>query len=103
MFAIVEMGGKQYRVAPGDVIQVEKLPVEEGAQVELEKVLFLAQDDGVKVGAPYLEGARVKAQVLRHGKGRKIIVMKFKKRKNYRRKRGHRQLFTELKITEIVV
>ncbi|RLD99648.1 MAG: 50S ribosomal protein L21 [Aquificota bacterium] len=103
MFAIVETGGKQYRVAPGDVIQVEKLPVEEGAQVELEKVLFLAQDDGVKVGAPYLEGARVKAQVLRHGKGRKIIVMKFKKRKNYRRKRGHRQLFTELKITEIVV
>ncbi|HDD53197.1 MAG: 50S ribosomal protein L21 [Aquificota bacterium] len=101
MFAIVETGGKQYRVAPGDVIQVEKLPVEEGAQVELEKVLFLAQDDGVKVGAPYLEGARVKARVLRHGKGRKIIVMKFKKRKNYRRKRGHRQLFTELKITEI--
>ena len=101
MFAIVETGGKQYRVAPGDVIQVEKLPVEEGAQVELEKVLFLARDDGVKVGAPYLEGSRVKAQVLRHGKGRKIIVMKFKKRKNYRRKRGHRQLFTELKITEI--
>ena len=101
MFAIVETGGKQYRVAPGDVIQVEKLPVEEGAQVELEKVLFLAQDDGVKVGAPYLEGARVKARVLRHGRGRKIIVMKFKKRKNYRRKRGHRQLFTELKITEI--
>ncbi|RLE00229.1 MAG: 50S ribosomal protein L21 [Aquificota bacterium] len=101
MFAIVETGGKQYRVASGDVIQVEKLPVEEGAQVELEKVLFLAQDDGVKVGAPYLEGARVKARVLRHGKGRKIIVMKFKKRKNYRRKRGHRQLFTELKITEI--
>ncbi len=101
MFAIVETGGKQYRVAPGDVIQVEKLPVEVGAQIELDRVLCLAQDDDVKVGAPCLEGVRVKAQVLRHGKGRKILVVKFKKRKNYRRKKGHRQLFTELKITEI--
>ncbi len=101
MFAIVETGSKQYRVAPGDVIQVEKLPVEEGAQVELNRVLCLAQDQDVRVGTPYLEGVKVKAQVLRHGKGRKIIVMKYKKRKNYRRKKGHRQLFTELKITEI--
>lgn len=101
MFAIVETGSKQYRVAPGDVIQVEKLPVEEGAQVELDRVLCLAQDQDVRVGTPYLEGVKVKAQVLRHGKGRKIIVMKYKKRKNYRRKKGHRQLFTELKITEI--
>ena len=101
MFAIVETGSKQYRVAPGDVIQVEKLPVEEGAQVELDRVLCLAQDEDVRVGTPYLEGVKVKAQVLRHGKGRKIIVMKYKKRKNYRRKKGHRQLFTELKITEI--
>ncbi len=103
MFAIVETGSKQYRVAPGDVIQVEKLPVEEGAQVELDRVLCLAQDEDVKVGTPYLEGVKVKAQVLRHGKGRKIIVMKYKKRKNYRRKKGHRQLFTELKITDIEV
>ncbi len=101
MFAIVETGSKQYRVAPGDVIQVEKLPVDEGAQVELDRVLCLAQDQDVRVGTPYLEGVKVKAQVLRHGKGRKIIVMKYKKRKNYRRKKGHRQLFTELKITEI--
>ncbi len=101
MFAIVETGSKQYRVAPGDVIQVEKLPVEEGAQVELDRVLCLAQNEDVRVGTPYLEGVKVKAQVLRHGKGRKIIVMKYKKRKNYRRKKGHRQLFTELKITEI--
>ena len=101
MFAIVETGSKQYRVAPGDVIQVEKLPVEEGAQVELDRVLCVAQDQDVRVGTPYLEGVKVKAQVLRHGKGRKIIVMKYKKRKNYRRKKGHRQLFTELKITEI--
>ncbi len=102
MFAIVETGGKQYRVSPGDVIQVEKLPMEEGAQIELERVLFLAQDDQVKVGVPYLEGARVRAHVLRHGRGRKVMVVKFKKRKNYRRKKGHRQAFTELKITEIV-
>ncbi len=101
MFAIVETGSKQYRVAPGDVIQVEKLPVEEGAQVELDRVLCLAQDEDVKVGTPYLEGVKVMAQALRPGKHRKIIVMKYKKRKNYRRKKGHRQLFTELKITEI--
>jgi len=101
MFAIVETGSKQYRVAPGDVIQVEKLPVEEGTQVELDKVLCLAQDEDVRVGTPYLDGVKVKAQVLRHGKGRKILVMKYKKRRNYRRKKGHRQLFTELKITEI--
>jgi large subunit ribosomal protein L21 len=101
MFAIVETGSKQYRVAPGDVIQVEKLPVDEGAQVELDRVLCLARDEDVKVGTPYLEGVKVKAEVLRHGKGRKILVMKYKKRKNYRRKKGHRQLFTELRITDI--
>lgn len=102
MFAIVETGGKQYRVTPGEVIKVEKLPVEEGREVELGKVLLTAQEDEVKLGNPYIEGVRVKAQVLGHGKGRKILVMKFKKRKNYRRKRGHRQPFTALKITDIV-
>jgi large subunit ribosomal protein L21 len=102
MFAIVETGGKQYRVTPGEVIKVEKLPVEEGGEVELDKVLLTAQEDEVKLGNPYIEGVRVKAQVLGHGKGRKILVMKFKKRKNYRRKRGHRQPFTALKITDIV-
>ncbi len=102
MFAIVETGGKQYRVVPGEVIEVEKLPVEEGGEVELDKVLLLAREDEVKVGSPYIEGVRVKAQVLAHGRGRKILVMKFKKRKNYRRKRGHRQLFTALKIRDIV-
>ena len=102
MFAIVETGSKQYRVSPGEVIQVEKLPVDVGAEAELDRVILLNQDGSVQVGSPYLDGAKVKAQVLRHGRGKKILVMKYKKRKNYRRKLGHRQSFTELKVTDIV-
>jgi len=102
MFAIVETGSKQYRVSPGEVLQVEKLPIDVGTETELDKVLLLNQGDKVLVGNPYLNGIKVKAQVLRHGRGKKIIVMKYKKRKNYRRKQGHRQSFTELKVTEIV-
>ncbi len=103
MFAIIERGGKQYRVSPGDVIEIEKLPADEGVEVELDRVLLTAQDEDVRLGTPYIEGARVRAQVLKHGRGKKIIVMKFKKRRNYRRKKGHRQPFTALKIKEIVV
>ncbi len=100
MFAIVETGGKQYAVEVGDVIRVEKLPYQEGEQIELDRVL-LVESDGRKVGTPYVDGAKVVAKILKHGRGRKIIGMKFKRRKNYRRKWGHRQWFTELEILEI--
>ena len=100
MFAVIETGGKQYKVKEGDVIRVEKLPVPEGSEIELDKVLFVSNDE-IKVGKPYIEGVTVKAKVLRHTRGRKIIVMKFKRRRNYRRKYGHRQWFTELEILEI--
>ena len=101
MFAIVETGGKQYRVTPGDVVKVEKLPAKEGEEVELDRVLLAAREGEVRMGNPYIEGVRVKAQILGHGRGKKILVMKFKKRKNYRRKKGHRQPFTLLKIMDI--
>ncbi len=100
MFAIVETGGKQYAVQVGDILRVEKLPYAEGEQIELDRVLLI-EGDTRKVGTPYIEGARVVARVLKHGRGRKIIGMKFKRRKNYRRKWGHRQWFTELEILEI--
>ncbi len=100
MFVIVETGGKQYKLKEKDRVKVEKLEVPEGSEVELDKVLMVAGEE-VKVGAPYVEGAKVVAKVLRHGRGPKIIGMKFKRRKNYRRKYGHRQWFTELEILEI--
>jgi large subunit ribosomal protein L21 len=101
MYAIIETGGKQYRVSEGDVLRVEKLAVGEDETVEFDKVLVLSKDDQLSVGKPYLENVRVKATVLRHGKGEKIIVFKYKPKKNYRRKQGHRQPFTEVKIEKI--
>jgi len=101
MYAIIETGGKQYRVSEGDVLQVEKLDVGEGAAVEFDRVMALSKDDQLSVGKPCLENVRVKATVLRHGKGEKIIVFKYKPKKNYRKKQGHRQPFTEVKIEKI--
>lgn len=100
LHAVIRTGGKQYRVAPGDLLKVEKLPLEVGSAVDLE-VLLLRSGDAIKVGAPLVEGAKVKAEVKAHGRGRKLIVYKFKQRRNYRKKQGHRQAYTELKITEI--
>lgn len=102
MYAIVETGGKQYKVAPGDIIKVEKIEGEIGQTVELEKVLVVAQDTGVNIGNPYVENAKVKAVIEEQGKGEKIIVFKYKnKRKQSRRKYGHRQLFTALRIESV--
>ncbi len=101
MYAIIETGGKQYRVQEGDVITVEKLTAEAGDQVELDKVLVLSDDNGVKVGSPYIEGAKVVAEVVENGKGKKIIVFKFKSKKDYRKKQGHRQPYTMLKIESL--
>lgn len=99
MYAVIESGGKQYRVVEGDVIQVEKLPVEAGKKVELDRVLMVSDAEGVKVGTPVVEGAQVTATVQSHGRGKKIIVYKHKK--NYHKKQGHRQDFTSLYIDKI--
>ena len=103
MYAIIQTGGKQYRVSPGDVLRVEHLPGERGDLVMLGQVLLVGDGEDLKVGRPLVEGAQVQTQIVRQGKGKKIIVFKKKRRKNYRRKQGHRQLFTALKIQEIIV
>ncbi len=102
MYAVVRTGGKQYRVSPGQVIDVERLPFEVGEQVELDEVLLVANGSGSAVGQPLVEGARVKATVTRQVKGRKVIIFKYRPSKRYRRKKGHRQLLTRLRIDEIV-
>ena len=101
MYAIVETGGKQYRIQEGDLLKVESLGVEEGESVLLDKVLFVGRDEGISVGTPYVQGASVKASVVTNGKSQKILVFKFKSKKNYRRMRGHRQHFTENRIDAI--
>ncbi len=102
MYAILETGGKQYKVQPGQVIEVERLDGEVGDQLELGRVLMVAGDDGQpKVGSPALDGARVLAEVVEQGKGKKIIVFKYKNKIRYRRKTGHRQQLTRLRIGTI--
>ena len=103
MYAVIKTGGKQYRVSPGDSVEVEKLPYEVGEQIELDQVLLVANGSGAKIGQPLVEGAKVKATVTRQVKGRKVIVFKYHSSKRYRRKRGHRQHYTRLRIDEIVV
>lgn len=102
MYAVIKTGGKQYRVAQGDTLRVEKLAVLEGAAVELDHVLLIADGDDVKVGTPYIEGGKVTATVKGHGRGDKIEVIKFRRRKHHRKQMGHRQHYTELQITGIV-
>jgi large subunit ribosomal protein L21 len=102
MYAVIKTGGKQYKVAKNDVILVEKLPGEAGAAVELDEVLLVGDDKGQTVGSPLVDGAHVAATVLEQTRGEKIIVFKKKRRKDYRRKAGHRQDLTALKITDIV-
>jgi large subunit ribosomal protein L21 len=103
MYAIVESGGKQYKAVPGGTIEVDRLKVEEGTQIKLDQVFLVADDKDYKVGTPTVKGAAVKATVLEHFKGRKIIVFKYIPRERYRRKRGHRQQYTRLQIDEILV
>ncbi len=101
MYAIIETGGKQYRVSVGTICNVEKLDTGVGEEVVFDKVLLMNNEDGTEAGSPYLTGRKVSAKVLAHGKGKKIIVFKFKPKKNYRRKRGHRQPFTRVVIEKI--
>jgi len=104
MYAILETGGKQYRVQPGDTISVERLPAEPGETLELGSVLLVAGDgEQTRVGAPSVPGAIVQAEVVEHGRGDKIIVFRFKSKVRYRRKTGHRQALTRLRITDILL
>ena len=103
MYAIIRTGGKQYQVAPGERVRVEKLGGEVGDTVELADILLVADGEDVKIGQPVVEGAKVTAQIVEQGKAKKILVFKKKRRKGFKVKRGHRQLFTALEIKEITV
>ena len=100
MFAVIETGGKQYRVSPGTKLKVEKLPTE-GESFVFDKVLLVADEKGTKIGAPYLEGSKVEAKVLKEGRAKKKIIFHYKSKTRQRTKRGHRQHFTEVEITKI--
>ena len=101
MYAVFSTGGKQYRASTGDVIKVEKIEAEKGATVELDQVLMIGEGEDVKVGTPYVEGGKVTARVVEHGRGEKVKIVKFKRRKHHMKRQGHRQYFTALEITDI--
>ncbi len=101
MYAIILTGGKQYKVSEGDVIYVEKLNAEAGEEVTLDKVVLVSDNDNVKVGTPFVDGASVKANIVKNGKSKKIYVFKYKSKKNEKKKIGHRQPYTKLQINSI--
>ena len=101
MYAIIQTGGKQYKVEADDVISIEKLDVEADAEVTFDKVIAIGSDDGIKVGAPYVEGASVSAKAVKNGKAKKIVVFTYKPKKNAKRKIGHRQPYTKVEISAI--
>ncbi|MGB0224573.1 MULTISPECIES: 50S ribosomal protein L21 [unclassified Marinobacterium] len=101
MFAVIVSGGKQYRVQEGQTLKVEKLAVEAGSNVDFDRVLLVSNGDDVKVGAPVVEGAKVSAEVVSHGRGDKVKIIKFRRRKHHMKRQGHRQWYTEVKITGI--
>jgi large subunit ribosomal protein L21 len=101
MYAVIQTGGKQYRVSAGDTVRVEKLAADEGATVQLDKVLMVGEGESVKIGTPYVAGGSVTATVKSHGRDKKVKIIKFRRRKHYMRRQGHRQWFTELEITGI--
>jgi large subunit ribosomal protein L21 len=101
MYAVIQTGGKQYRVSEGDTVKVEKLLAEAGASIDIDRVLMVADGDDVKVGKPYLDGVKVTATVESHGRAKKVKIVKFRRRKHYLKRQGHRQWFTALKIVSI--
>jgi len=103
MYAIIESCGKQYKVSEGDVVFFEKLDAEEGKKVTFKEVVLVSDDKKVEVGAPYVKGAKVEGKVVEHGKGKKILVYKYKAKKNYRRTQGHRQPYTKVQITKVAL
>ena len=102
MYAIIRSGGKQYRVKAGEQVRVEALAAEVGSTISLEEVLLVGTGDGVKVGAPLVSGAKIKATVVSHGRGDKVKIFKLRRRKHYQKTQGHRQSYTELRIDDIV-
>jgi large subunit ribosomal protein L21 len=103
MYAVVETGGKQYRVEVGQTVDVERLPAEVGESVELGRVLMVSADDGVKIGSPVVSGARVVGDIVAHVRGKKIIVFRYKAKTRYRKKTGHRQSYTRVAIKDIAL
>lgn len=101
MYAVIETGGKQYKVEAGDTLFIEKLDVEADSEVVFDKVIAVSTDDGIKVGAPYVEGATVAAKAIKNGKSKKVIVFTYKSKKNEKRKMGHRQPYTKVEISAI--
>ncbi|SPD75541.1 50S ribosomal subunit protein L21 [uncultured Desulfobacterium sp.] len=103
MYAVIKTGGKQYRVNPGEEVKIEKLPGEVGDPVNFSQVLLAADGENVKVGKPYLDGAKVTGSITRHGSGKKVVVLKYKRRKGFRKNVGHRQHFTQIRIEDIII
>ncbi len=103
MYAVFQSGGKQHRVSEGQTIRLEKLDVATGEAVDFDQVLMIADGEDVKIGLPYVSGGLIKAEVVAHGRGEKIKIVKFRRRKHYRKQQGHRQWFTDVKITAISV
>lgn len=101
MYAVIESCGRQYKVSEGDVVYFEKLNAEEGKKVSFDNVVLVSNDDKVEVGTPYVKGVKVEGKVVAHGKAKKILVYKYKAKKNYRRTQGHRQPYTKVEITSI--
>ncbi|RPG51676.1 MAG: 50S ribosomal protein L21 [Gammaproteobacteria bacterium TMED1] len=102
MYAVIESGGKQHRVALGETLKLEKLDVPEGETVDFDKVMMIGEGSDINIGSPFVDGGKVTAEVLVHGRGAKINIIKMRRRKHYRRQAGHRQWFTEVKIKEII-
>ncbi|OUS16230.1 50S ribosomal protein L21 [Gammaproteobacteria bacterium 50_400_T64] len=101
MYAVIESGGKQHRVEPGEVLNLELLEAATGDTIDFDKVLMVADGDDVKIGAPYVDGGKVSAEIISHGRAKKVRIVKFRRRKHSRSQMGHRQWFTEVKITDI--
>jgi large subunit ribosomal protein L21 len=101
MYAVIKSGGKQHRVEPGEVLDLEKLDVEAGQSIDFDEVMLIGDGEDLKIGAPYIDGGKVTAEVVEHGRGKKVTIIKMRRRKHYRRQAGHRQSYTKVKITEI--
>jgi large subunit ribosomal protein L21 len=101
MYAVIATGGKQYRVAEGDIIQIEKLDADEGSSIDFENVLMVGEGENVKIGAPYVEGSKVSATVKAQTRGKKVEIIKFRRRKHHQKRTGHRQYLTQVEITGI--
>ena len=101
MYAVISTGGKQYKLAKGDICRIEKLDAEEGTTVDLDNVLMIADGDNINIGTPYVAGGKVTATIKSHGRAKKVEIMKFRRRKHHQKRTGHRQYFTEIEVTGI--